>query len=128
MLRIILICILTNLRGLDAVAACHAVRPVRLAAAVTGFLALGLAMERHWRDARGAQALGALALLVSLLYCRALRAQGYGFVPWIGCLTAAAWIAIGLLSHDVAIATRAARLAAAAAALGGMAALALRFG
>lgn len=35
-----------------------------LAAAVTGFLALGLAMERRWRNSRGAQALGALALLV----------------------------------------------------------------
>ena len=99
-----------------------------LAAAVAGFLALGLAMERHWRHARGAQALGALALLVSLLCCRELRAQGYGFVPWIGCLTAAAWIAIGLLSHDVTAATRVARLAAVAAALGGMVALALRFG
>lgn len=103
------------------------------AAAVAGFLALGLTMERHWRDARGAvrttvQALGGLALLVSLLCCSALRAQGYGFVPWIGCLTAAAWIAIGLLSHDVATATRAARLAAVAAALGGLAALALRYG
>ena len=96
-----------------------------LAAAVAGFLALGLAMERHCKLS---QALGALALLVSLLCCSALRAQGYGFVPWIGCLTAAAWIAIGLLAHDVATAMRAARLAAVSAALGGMMALALRLG
>lgn len=96
-----------------------------LAAAVAGFLALGLAMERRCKLS---QALGALALLVSLLCCSGLRPQGYGFVPWIGCLTVGAWIAIGLLSHDVPTATRAARLAAVAAALGGMAALALRSG
>lgn len=96
-----------------------------LAAAVAGFLAIGLTMERHCRLAR---MLGALALLVSLLCCSAVRAQGYGFVPWIGCLTAAAWIAIGLLSHSVATATRAARLAAGAAALSYVAALVLLIG
>jgi hypothetical protein len=96
-----------------------------LASAVAGFLAIGLTMERHCRLAR---VLGALALLVSLLCCSALRARGYGFVPWIGCLTAAAWIAIGLLSHSAATAARMARLAAVAAALGCVAALALRLG
>jgi hypothetical protein len=94
-----------------------------LAAAVAGFLALGLAMERHCKLS---QALGALALLVSLLCCSGLRPQGYGFVPWIGCLTAAAWIAIGLLAHGGQTAVRTARLAAGLAALGCVGALALR--
>lgn len=108
------------------------------AAAVAGVLALGLAMERPWQEAWGAlprprmraavQALGALALLVSLLCCAELRAQGRGFVPWIGCLTAAAWIAIGLLSYQTVTAARVLRVAGLLAGLGSMTAMALRCG
>ena len=108
------------------------------AAAVAGFLALGLAMERHWQEACGAlphprrqatlQALGALALLVSLLCCEALHEGGRGFVLWVGCLTAAVWIAIGLLTYGTPAAARTARLAFVLAAASCMTALALRFG
>ncbi|MDY0977492.1 DUF3325 family protein [Massilia sp. CFBP9012] len=107
------------------------------AAAVGGFLALGLATERHWQEAgkisRGPrlrwclQALGALALLVSLLCCAALRRHGVGFVPWIACVTAAVWIAIGLLSHERLNAARVARVAGLLAAGSCVMALALRF-
>ena len=106
--------------------------------AVVGFLALGLAMERHWQDADGAlsrpgirntvQALGALALLVSLLCCAQLRTQGHGFVLWIGCLTAAVWGAIGLLSYRTATAARAVRLASLLAVVSCITAMVLRFG
>ncbi len=105
------------------------------AAAVGGFLAFGLTTERHWQEAgkvnrmpRRVQALGALALLASLLCCAALRRHGYGFVPWIAFLTAAVWIAIGLLSQTRLNAARVARLAGMLAAASCMAALALRFG
>jgi len=108
------------------------------AAAVAGFLALGLTMERHWRETCGAlrrprarnavQALGALTLLVSLLCCAELRAEGHGFVPWIGCLTAAAWITIGLLSYGAVAAARVVRLAGALAAVSCVTAMILRFG
>lgn len=106
------------------------------AAAVAGFLALGLTMERHWQEACGAlrrprvrntvQALGALALLLSLLCCAQLRAQGQGFTLWIGCLTAAVWIAIGLLTHDLPTSARALRIVAAAATAACLAAIVLR--
>ena len=108
------------------------------AAAVAGFLALGLTMERPWQEACGAlrrsrmraavQALGALALLVSLLCCAQLSVQGRGFVPWIGCLTAAAWITIGLLSYGTVAAARVVRVAGLLAGLSGVTAMALRFG
>ncbi|WP_306397461.1 DUF3325 family protein [Telluria beijingensis] len=108
------------------------------AAAVAGFLALGLSMERHWQDACGAlrrprvrttvQGLGLLSLLVSLGCCAGLRAQGFGFVPWIGCVTAAAWVAIGLLSHGAATAARVVRLSGVLAAVGCVVAMVLRFG
>ncbi len=108
------------------------------AASLSGFLALGLATDRHWQEAaetmhrprlrKLVQAFGALALLASLLCCGALRTHGHGFVPWIACLTAAVWIAIGLLSYGVAAAARTLRLTAGLAALGCVAALALRFG
>lgn len=107
------------------------------AAAVAGFLALGLTMERHWQEACGtlrrprvrntAQALGALALFVSLLCCAQLRAQGHGFVLWIGCLTAAVWIAIGLLSYGAVAAAHVVRVAGVLAALSCVTAMVLRF-
>jgi len=112
--------------------------PSAFAAAVAGFLALGLTMERHWQEACGAlhrprvrttvQALGLMSLLVSLGCCAGLGAQGYGFVAWIGCVTAAAWIAIGLLSYGPATAARVARVSGAAAAVGCVIAMVLRFG
>lgn len=108
------------------------------AAAVAGLLALGLSIERHWQDACGAlrhpgmrtavQGLGLLSLLASLGCCAGLRAQGLGFVPWIGCVTAAAWVAIGLLSHGAATAARVVRLSGVLAALGCVMAMVLRFG
>lgn len=108
------------------------------AAAVAGFLALGLTMERHWQEACGAvcrphlrttvQALGALALTVSLLCCAQLRAQGHGFVPWIGCLTAAVWIAIGLLAYGAVTAARVVRVAGLLATVSCVTAMVLRFG
>jgi len=108
------------------------------AAAVGGFLAFGLTTERHWQEAGKAsrgprlrkcvQALGALALLASLLCCAALRRNGVGFVPWIACLTAAVWIAIGLLSHERLDAARVACLAGLLAAGGCVMAMVLRFG
>lgn len=104
-------------------------------AAVAGFLALGLAMERPWQQACGAlprprmraavQALGALALLASLLCCAELRVQGRGFVPWIGCLTAAAWVAIGLLSHGTVTAARMLRVTGLLAGMSGVTAMLL---
>lgn len=108
------------------------------AAAVAGFLALGLTMERHWRQACGTlrrprvrntvQGLGLLSLLVSLLCCAQLRAQGGGVVPWVACVTAAAWIAIGLLSYGAVAAARVVRLSGVLAAVGCVVAMVLRFG
>ncbi|WP_137173507.1 DUF3325 family protein [Massilia sp. HP4] len=108
------------------------------AAAVAGLLTLGLTMERHWQEACGAlrrprvrntvQALGALALLVSLLCCVELRAQGRGFVLWIGCLTAAVWIAIGLLAYGTVAAARVVRVVGGLAAASCVTAMVLRFG
>ena len=109
-----------------------------MAAAVAGFLALGLSMERHWRELCGAlhrtrmrklvQAVGALALLASLLCCAALREQGLGFVPWIGCLTVAVWIAIGLLAAGTPLAARVVRMTGVVATVGCVTAMVLRFG
>lgn len=108
-----------------------------VAAAVGGFLAFGLATEHRWQAAGEArlrprlrkcvQALGALALFASLLCCAALRRHGVGFVPWIACLTAAVWIAIGFLSHERLDAARVARVAGLLAAGSCVMALALRF-
>lgn len=73
-----------------------------LAAAVAGFCALSLAMDRHWEQLHGrGAALGARArgklryagtvgLLASLVACIALRGGGQGWVAWAGMLTAAA--------------------------------------
>ena len=108
------------------------------AAAVAGFLALGLTMERHWQEACGAlrrprvrntvQALGMLALLVSLLCCAELRAQGRGFVLWVGCLTAAVWVAIGLLAYGTVTAARVVRVAGVLAVVSCVMAMVPRFG
>jgi hypothetical protein len=73
-----------------------------LGAALAGFVALSLAMDRHWEQlhGRGSEpraALrrwlhlgGILGLVVSLLACIALRGAGQGWVAWAGMLTVAA--------------------------------------
>lgn len=75
---------------------------VALGAAIAGFTALSLAMDRHWEQLHGRGAepgaavrrrlrhAGTLGLLASLLACIALRGAGQGGVAWAGMLTAAA--------------------------------------
>lgn len=69
-----------------------------LAAALGGFCALSLAMDRHYEDSFGRgrepgrwrawlQAGGSLALLLSLAGCWALRGAAQGTVLWCGVLT-----------------------------------------
>ena len=75
------------------------------AAAVSGFFALGLAMDRHYEDSFGRgqapgrrrpwmRAAGAVALLVSLAVCCHLRGAAQGGVLWFGTLTAGAWVVV----------------------------------
>ncbi|WPB55309.1 DUF3325 domain-containing protein [Xylophilus sp. GOD-11R] len=70
-----------------------------LAAALGGFCALGLAMDRHYEDSFGRgrepgrwrpwlQVAGSLGLLLSLLGCWSLRGPAQGTVLWCGVLTA----------------------------------------
>jgi hypothetical protein len=73
-----------------------------LAAAIAGFAALSLAMDRHWEQLHGRwsepaiparqwlRAGGTLGLLVSLGACIVLRGAGQGWVTWAGMLTLAA--------------------------------------
>jgi len=77
-----------------------------LAAAVAGFCALSLAIDRHWeqlhgradgsksalasRTRRKLRHAGTVGLLASLAACIALRGSGQGWVAWAGMLTAAA--------------------------------------
>lgn len=73
-----------------------------LAAAIAGFAALSLAMDRHWEQLHGRGAepaaavrrrlrhAGSAGLLASLLACIALRGAAQGWVAWAGMLTAAA--------------------------------------
>lgn len=82
-----------------------------LAAAIAGFAALSLAMDRHWGQLHGRAALlapgtrrrlhcaGALGLLASLAACVALRGAGQGCVVWAGMLTAAAVTLVLMLSY-----------------------------
>jgi hypothetical protein len=72
-----------------------------LAAAIAGFAALSLAMDRHWEQLHGRwsepaiparqwlRAGGTLGLLVSLGACIALRGAAQGWVTWAGMLTLA---------------------------------------
>jgi hypothetical protein len=72
-----------------------------LAAAIAGFAALSLAMDRHWEQLHGRwsepaipsrqwlRAGGTLGLLASLAACIALRGAGQGWVAWAGMLTLA---------------------------------------
>jgi len=93
-----------------------------LGAAVAGFMALALAMDRHHRDSRGRapaprqaaalRGLGACALLLSLLASLARQGAAQGWVLWCGVLTAAALAVVLLLSY----APRRAAMAGAAAA------------
>jgi hypothetical protein len=94
-----------------------------LSAATAGFAGLSLAMDRHWQGiyGRGAapepgrrrllQGLGSVALLASLACCLAVRDSAQAFVMWVGLLTAAAWIAVSLLTYGARKAGRAARAA-----------------
>lgn len=96
-----------------------------LGAALAGFLALSLAMERHHEQAFGTlavprarrlglRALGTAELLASLQACIALQGPTRGWVLWAGVLTAAALAVI--LVHTWA-ARRAPALACGAVAL-----------
>jgi len=81
-----------------------------LAAAVAGFAALSLAMERHWeqlhgrgtalpgRTRRRLRDAGIVGLLASLVACIALRGGSQGWVAWAGMLTAAALTLVLTLS------------------------------
>ena len=72
-----------------------------LSAALGGFYALSLAMDRHYEDSFGRgrspgrarrwlQAAGTIALLLSMLLCFSLKGGGQGTVLWCGLLTVAA--------------------------------------
>ncbi|MDM0035048.1 DUF3325 family protein [Variovorax sp. J22P271] len=79
------------------------------AGALAGFLALGLAMDRHHEDAYGRgstpgrrrpwlRAAGAALLLLSLWASLGLQGSTQGWVLWFGVLTAAALAAAGILA------------------------------
>lgn len=81
-----------------------------LAAAVAGFAALSLAMDRHWEALHGRgsdpgtlrrwlQGGGSAGLLVSLLACVAMKGGAQGTVAWAGMLTAAALIVVLLSTY-----------------------------
>lgn len=82
-----------------------------LCAALAGFIALSLAMDRHWAQLRGRGAApakaqrrrlrgaGAAGLLASLLACLAARGGAQGWVDWAGVLTAAAMAVVLLLTY-----------------------------
>ena len=76
-----------------------------LTAAVAGFAALSLAMDRHWEALHGRgsdpgtlrrwlQGGGSFGLLVSLLACIALKGSAQGWVAWAGMLTASAFVVV----------------------------------
>jgi hypothetical protein len=103
-----------------------------LGAAAAGFGALGLAMDRHWqaihgnapapRQRRTLQLLGAVALLLSLGCCLAVRDTGQAIVLWCGVLSVAAWGSVAVLTygarHAGSSAASAAMVACATVALG----------
>lgn len=84
---------------------------VGLGAAIAGFCALGLGMERHWGQLHGRGAVlgmrmqqrlrhaGTVGLLASLAACIALRGGGQGWVAWAGMLTAAALVLVWMLGY-----------------------------
>jgi hypothetical protein len=79
-------------------------------AALGGFAALGLAMERHFQDSFGRNTapghwlpwlrLGGVAgLALSLLTCLAVQGSTQGWVLWWGMLTVAAATVVSVLSY-----------------------------
>ncbi|RZJ26519.1 MAG: DUF3325 domain-containing protein [Haliea sp.] len=99
--------------------------------AFSGFAALGLAMDRHHEDSYGRgtspgarrpwlQGAGTLGLVLSLAACLILKGPTQGWVLWLGVLTAGALGVVGVLSYAP---QRAARFAAAAGVLAGLAIL-----
>lgn len=78
--------------------------------ACSGFAALSLAMDRHHEDVFGRgkeptarrrtqlRGAGALALLLSLVVCVALRGATIGPVLWLGVLTAGALVLVAVLT------------------------------
>jgi Protein of unknown function (DUF3325) len=76
-----------------------------LTAAIAGFAALSLAMDRHWEALHGRgsdpgplrpwlQGGGSVGLLVSLLACIAMKGGAQGWVAWAGMLTASAFVVV----------------------------------
>lgn len=81
-----------------------------LAAALAGFAALSLAMDRHWEalhgrgttpgtKARWLQACGTGGLLLSLAAALALKGATQGWVMWLGALTAGAVVVVLTLTY-----------------------------
>lgn len=101
-----------------------------LGAAMSGWIALSLAMERHWQNqhgrgsapnARQSRALrwaGAAGLLVANLVCQFVWDGAQGWVAWLGMLTAMALAAAFCLSY---LPRRASALAVACALVAGCA-------
>jgi len=82
-----------------------------LAAAMSGWIALSLAMSRHWqnqhgrgtspttRQSRRLQAAGAAGLLVANLVCLFVWDGAQGWIAWLGMLTAMALAAAVVLCY-----------------------------
>ena len=82
-----------------------------LAAAMSGWIALSLAMSRHWqnqhgrgtapttRQGRRLQAAGAAGLLVANLVCLFVWDGAQGWIAWFGMLTAMALAAAVVLCY-----------------------------
>jgi len=96
-------------------------------AALAGFAALALAMDRHFEDSCGRgrepgrmrpwlRVGGSAALLLSLAASLSLAGPAQGWVLWCGVLTADAWVLALLLSYAPRRAPRCALLAGAVAA------------
>lgn len=81
------------------------------------FMALGMAMNRHWEDAFGRgtdpgrwrrwmQFAGITTLLLSLASCLLLQGTTIGWVLWFGALTAAALVTVAVLTFAPPLALR----------------------
>lgn len=82
-----------------------------LGAAMSGWIALSLAMDRHWQQQHGRgsaphagqrrtlQWAGAAGLLVSNLVCLFIWGSAQGWIAWLGVLTAMALAAAFCLSY-----------------------------
>jgi len=82
-----------------------------LGAAMSGWIALSLAMARHWQNqhgrgtaptrqqSRALQAAGAAGLLVSNLVCLFVWDGAQGWIAWLGMLTAMALAAVVVLCY-----------------------------